>query len=247
MNIKENLDKNNLHHAYLIEGIREEILPEVLEYVQSLGIETNGNPDFLNITVDNFKIDEAFSLRDMGNQKSFSTGKKFFVVCANNFTLDAQNVLLKMFEEPIPDTHFFLIVPEADALLRTLVSRFYLIINKSEDNKNEEAEKFIKMSLSKRIDFLKELLKKDDEDDIALDSTRTRALKFLNNLEVILHNSLKNSSGLTLPGVPVGTHTVQNSLGNCFAQIFKAREFLRQPGSATKTIMEAVALNIPNF
>ncbi|MES2023560.1 MAG: hypothetical protein V4439_02655 [Patescibacteria group bacterium] len=234
MKIAEYFDKNNLHHAYLIEGIREEILPEVLEYVQSLGIETNANPDFLNIVVDNFKIDEAFSLRDMGNQKSFSTGKKFFIVCANNFTLDAQNVLLKMFEEPIFNTHFFLIVPDTDALLRTLVSRFYLIKNKSEenkDNKNEEAEKFIKMPLAKRIDFLKELLKKDDEDDIALDSTRTRALKFLNNLELALHNNMsKMPSDISF-----------------FNQIFKAREFLRQPGSAIKTIMEAVALNIPSF
>ena len=42
----------------------------------------------------------------MGTEKSFSGSKKIFVLCVNTFSLDAQNVLLKMFEEPIEHTHF---------------------------------------------------------------------------------------------------------------------------------------------
>ena len=52
-----------------------------------------------------------------------------------------------------------------------------------------------------------------------------------------------NFSGLLHPSD--GTFPVQNSLQICLHQIFKVREFLRQPGSSVKNLMESVALIIP--
>jgi len=233
--IKEHLDKNNLHHAYLIEGVKDEIVPEIITFCENINIKTSGNPDFCHISIDNFKIDEAFDLRAMSTNKSFSSKKRVFIVSVNSFSLDAQNVLLKMFEEPVPDTHFFLVVPDANALLKTLVSRFYLISPKSDFGVGiKEAEKFIAMPVKNRLDFIKELLTETEEEDeegneiVALDSTRSKALKFLNALEASLHsNFLKNE--------------------DCFQHIFKVREFLRMPGSSTKSLMESVALIVPNF
>ncbi|MFA6076679.1 MAG: hypothetical protein WC735_01225 [Candidatus Paceibacterota bacterium] len=248
MKIKEHLDKNNLHHAYLVEGIREEIVSEIFNFLKDLNIKTSGNPDFCHITIDNFKIDEAFDLRAMSSNKSFALGhsptgepgeasfKKVFLVCVNSFSLDAQNVLLKMFEEPIENTHFFLVVPDVNVLLKTLVSRFYLIKNENLNNETEEAEKFINMSLQKRIDFIKELLLEPEEKDedgneiVLLDSSRSKALKFLNALELTLHKNLVSRAGFDT---------------RFFEQIFKVREFLRMPGSSAKTLMESVALLIP--
>src|SRR3989344_4175882 len=233
MNLARHLNKNNLHHAYLIEGARDTIIPEIFSFCKNLNIKTSGNPDFCYITVDNFKIDEAFDLRAMSTDKSFSLGKKVFVICVNSFSLDAQNVLLKMFEEPIQNTHFFLIVPDANALLKTLVSRFYLIKPKAEAGDELEAKKFLAMPLKNRIDFIKELLIEPEEKDeegneiIALDSTRSKALKFLNALEGALHRKfLKNSAGFTLP-LRGGTYAAQNFSGTCFEHFFKVREFLR--------------------
>jgi DNA polymerase III delta prime subunit len=239
--IFEYLDKNNLHHAYLIEGKRDEIVPEVLEFLKTLNINTIGNPDFVQISIDNFKIEEAFDLRSMSTDKSFSLGhsstgeassKKVFLICVNSFSLDAQNVLLKMFEEPIEDTHFFLVVPDVNALLKTLVSRFYVISTRQDlAEENKQAKKFITLPLKNRLDFIKELLAEEEEEDeegneiVALDSSRSKALKFLNALEV------------TLPKTVFDTKT--------FEHIFKVREFLRIPGSSTKSLMESVALIIP--
>ncbi len=258
MNFLDSLDKKNLHHAYLIEGAREEIVPELLGFIESLGVATSGNPDFYQISFDSFKIDDARNLKSMGQEKSFSLGKKIFLISANNFLLEAQNTLLKMFEEPIEDTHFFLIVPDKNLLLKTLLSRFYVISTKQElIEEIKEAEKFIKMSLKDRIDFIKLLLTEPEEnaevpllqsenETQTLNSSRSKALKFLNALEILLQNKFVNNfSGLTLPGVPGGTHTVQNSLQFCFAQIFKVREFINQPGSSVKNLMESVALNTP--
>ncbi|MCX6752365.1 MAG: hypothetical protein NTZ87_02585 [Candidatus Nomurabacteria bacterium] len=267
MNISKHLDKNNLHHAYLIEGDRNEVVPEILSFCESLDIKTSGNPDFCHIVIDNFKIDEAFDLRAMSSDKGFSSSKKIFLICVNSFSLDAENVLLKMFEEPIENTHFFLVVPDVNSLLKTLVSRFYFISarqparNASHSDAGgdivrdtEDAEKFIAMPLQKRIDFLKEFLAGPEEEDeegneiAVLDSTRSKALKFLNALEIVLHSKFaKNFSGLTLPGVPGGTHTVQNPLQICLQHFFKVRKFLRMPGSSAKTLMESVAILIPNL
>ena len=36
LNILKHLDKNNLHHAYLIEGKREEVVPELLKFLKKL-------------------------------------------------------------------------------------------------------------------------------------------------------------------------------------------------------------------
>src|SRR3989338_3425883 len=110
--IQKHLNKNNLHHAYLIEGARDEVVPEIIALCNDLNIKTSGNPDFCHMSIDSFKIDEAFSLRAMSQDKGFSSAKKIFLICANSFTLDAENVLLKMFEEQIEDTHFFLVVPD---------------------------------------------------------------------------------------------------------------------------------------
>lgn len=252
--INKHLNKNNLHHAYLIEGARSEIVPEILEFCEELDIKTSGNPDFCNISIDNFKIDEALDLRAMSANKSFSfspsaqAGKKIFMICVNSFSLDAQNVLLKMFEEPIENTIFFLIVPDVNALLKTLVSRFYLISPKTVfgvtpktvlgERENKDAEKFIALSLKNRIDFIKELLIAPEEEDeegneiVTLDSSRSKALKFLNELESFLHQKTMSKRHFDI---------------EIFQHFFKVREFLRMPGSSAKTLMESVALITPIF
>ena len=244
MPILEHLDKKNLHHAYLIEGARDTIVPEIIRFCESINIKTFGNPDYIHISIDNFKIDEAFELRSMSANKSYSPEKKIFTICTNTISLDAQNVLLKMFEEPIENTHFFLIVPDANALLKTVVSRFYLIKSERESSdEHKEAKKFIAMPLRNRIDFIKELLTEPEEDEdlpaqaggnrtTVLDSTRSKALKFLNSLEFVLHKKFDTKLSANI---------------NFFNHFLKVREFLRMPGSSTKSLMESVALIIPNF
>ncbi|MFZ2150369.1 MAG: hypothetical protein WAV15_04400 [Minisyncoccia bacterium] len=255
MNLGDYFDKENLHHAYLIEGVREEIVPTIKSFLESIGIKTTGNSDFIHIHQDSFKIDDARNLKAFASQKSFSTEKRIFIITANNFLLEAQNTLLKMFEEPIQNTHFFLIVPDTNALLKTLVSRFYLIPSMSHvEEEAKKAEEFIAMSLPARIDFIKELLTENDEEDeegneiISSDSARSKAIKFLNALELTLHrNSLENFEWRkSHPVIGEGSRR-HNFPENCFAHFFKVREFLRMPGSSSKSLMESVALITPSL
>ncbi len=237
MKLIEHIDKNNLHHAYLIEGDREEVLAEIISIMEDAGVEVSGNSDFVKISADSFKVEDARNLKSFAGERASSTGKKVFLISANNMLLEAQNTLLKMFEEPIENTHFFLTVPDTSALLGTFLSRFYVIKTKK-DVDLESAEEFIKMPLYKRIDFIKELLQEEEGEDeegnevIVLNSARAKALKFLNALEAQLHEKfIKN---------PINLNSV-------FQQILQVRKFLRMPGSSAKSLMESVALMVPNF
>ena len=245
MNLINHLDKDNLHHAYLIEGVKEEVLPEILDFIKSLGVKVSGNPDFYSIHLDSFKIEDARNLRSMAYEKSFSgekssnSGKKIFLISANNFLGEAQNTLLKMFEEPINNTHFFVIVPDSGIFLKTLLSRFYIIKAKSNlEDEIKKAEKFLRMNLRDRLDFMKELLmEENEEEDEEIDNMnngRAKGLKFLNALEYILQEKLKDKNNFLLVKDPM-------------EHILKVRSFMSQPGSSAKNLMESVALIIPYF
>lgn len=239
--ITQHLNKNNLHHAYLIEGERDEIIPEIIRFCEEIEVKTEGNPDFCHISIDSFKIDEAFELRAMTANKSFSlghsqtgeaSGKRIFLISVNNFTLDAQNVLLKMFEEPVDNTHFFLVVRDADALLKTFISRFYFIPFSNRKKNTNEIEIFIKKDKRGRIDFIKGLLAKEEDGDAGEgneEGTRSKAIKFIDALESVLHHNM--------------SRTVLDT--RVFEHLFKVREFLRMPGSSAKNLLESVALILP--
>ncbi len=258
MNLKH-LDKNNLHHAYLIEGEHEIVLPEVLEFIESLGVRTEGNPDFSHIRLDSLKVEDARNLKMLSGEKGTVLGKRIFLISTNNFLLDAQNALLKMFEEPIDNTHFFIILRDRNSLLKTLLSRLYLIESDSTQSQfYKDAEDFLKMTPQNRINFIKDLLVEVDEDEegvesMVLESARAKALQFLNALEVVLHNNFssknleRNFADSSLPEVSGGSHTTQNFFQDSFLHIFNVRKFLRMPGSSAKNLMESVAIVIPNF
>jgi hypothetical protein len=248
----EHIDTNNLHHAYLIEGDRDIVLPEILKFIESLGVDTAANSDFTHMHFDSLKIDDARDIKVLAGERGYEDKKKVFLISANSFLHEAQNTLLKIFEEPIENTVFFIVVPDKNALLKTLISRFYVIGRGIESSPLVDAEKFLKMNLPTRLEYIKELLAEEDEEDengneiMPENSARSKALGFLNSLESVLHhNSLKNSAGFTFPGVPGGSYTEQNSQVNYYEHIFKVRKFLRMPGSSPKNLMESVALIIP--
>lgn len=225
------MDKDNLHHAYLLEGEKEKILPEIFKLLQAIGVETVGNPDYLEITLDSFKIEDAKNLRAIYQNRSVGGGQKVFVLAVSQILPEAQNVLLKIFEEPVAETHFFLIVPDSDIVLPTLASRLERVFYRQAPAL-AEAEEFVSMKIPERIEFLKDLLAEEEEENPTVESPRTRALRFLNSLEKVLHERL-----LVAPQSEI----------SFFNQIFTVRDYLRQPGSSAKTLMESLALVIPQF
>ena len=63
-------------------------------------------------------------------------GKKIFIIETGFFTREAQNSLLKVFEEePTEGTHFFVFTPSAETLLPTLRSRMVILHQKRKVSK----------------------------------------------------------------------------------------------------------------
>ncbi len=231
--LAKHLNKENLHHAYLLEGDREVLSREVMSFL-SENFSKKDKPELVNIVLDTIKVDDARNIKSHALERASGASKRFFIISANSILLEAQNSLLKVFEEPILDTHFFVIVPEASVLLDTVVSRFYFISYKTESSyDSRESENFIKMSLPARLEFIKGLLMEEEEegDDIGVGSSpRSKSLNFLNSLEQTLHtNPPKTAFDSAI-----------------FHKIFTVREFLRMPGSSPKTLLESIALTLPS-
>ena len=144
------------HHAYCIEGAgREEVGAFAENLREALGLE-RGYPDLVALAVPSFGIDDAHEIRAWAVQKPVAGGRKFFVLGADAVTHEAQNALLKTFEEPTPATHFFLLVPSAELLAPTLrsrmevmpIARFGVVVVKKH---HEEARAFLASPISARL------------------------------------------------------------------------------------------------
>lgn len=87
--------------------------------------------------------------------------KKVFLIAPEKITIEAQNALLKTFEEPIADTHFFLVVRDEHVVIPTLRSRLHLVRLEAEAGELKEAQKFLKLSVKDRLAFVKRFVDKE--------------------------------------------------------------------------------------
>ena len=156
-------DLNSLHHAYFIVGSADAAERELHAFFQKEGIKLLGSPDFFLWTGETFGIDDARDLSVSAVKKAFIDRKVFFIAPAK-ITLEAQNALLKTFEEPVANTHFFLCLPDAGMIIPTLLSRMQTVRLKGEEETNE-AENFLKLPLKGRLVFVKKFV--DEEKNIS--------------------------------------------------------------------------------
>lgn len=243
MDLSIHLQKDKLHHAYLLEGVKENIWTDLSLYLEKIGIQKNGNPDFYELNYSTFKMADAVYLKSFTDKKSLSNNKKIFLISVDTILLEAQNTLLKLFEEPIADTHFFIVVPDTNALLPTFISRFYMIKSGEEGGDGIlKARKFLSMGRVDRISFIQELLSEetiekeedmeDEEATVPSSSKSVKAQAFLNALEHELHQK----------------YFIEKTRANDTSfldHLFKTRMYLRQPGSSAKNLLESLALSIP--
>jgi DNA polymerase III delta prime subunit len=217
------------HHAYGLVGgssIADEL---ILILEREHGITSRGNPDFFNRRYANFTIDDARELRSGHEMMPVSaSGKKIFIMAMDGITVEAQNALLKLLEEPAGYAHFFMIIPSAHLLLPTVRSRirFIEIGNGRTGGEmliSEEAKKFLKMPPAKRLESVKSLT-----DDIK-DGKKTKkdAIDLLNAVQSLVYEE---------KGVVKGRRPLE--------AIETARRYMDDAAPSLKMLLEYVALNI---
>jgi len=178
-----------LHHAYAILGDRAEVKKELLTFLtKDLKFPITGNPDFRQESFNVFKIADSRALNEAHLNKPVKYDKKVFVIFANSITKDAQNSLLKIFEEPRADTVFFLVLPEATGLLATFKSR--LIISRNinvNPNSILSAEEFLDAKIGKRQNIISKIVKDIKEENL----NKSDAILFIKDLEKVIKNNWK--------------------------------------------------------
>lgn len=139
------------HHAYFFTGDSAKAL-DFLD--KNLDIKKQGNPDYIFQKLETLSIDDSRGLKLIHSKKPFGE-KRIVIVQTDSIPVESQNALLKLFEEPEPNNHFFIII-ENPQLLPTLKSRVQFVHFEKED---ESVSKFLKLGKKERLDFVKELSK----------------------------------------------------------------------------------------
>ncbi|MBX4181480.1 hypothetical protein KW807_01280 [Candidatus Parcubacteria bacterium] len=157
----------DLHHAYLLVGGSKEAEEFLHSFWNERGVKLVGSPDFFSYSLPLFGIDDARKLNEQAVRKAF-TGQKVFFISPEKILFEAQNALLKTFEDPIEDTHFFLVTRDEELILPTLRSRM-MTLRVSGKDESHDAEKFLNLSIKDRMAFIKKFVDKEENLSIFLD------------------------------------------------------------------------------
>ena len=214
-----------LHHAYVIEGNVELIREALFEFIEkTLQHAVRGNPDFLHLTFEVFGIDEARNLRGLQGNRAFEGGRKIFVIETGSLTIEAQNSLLKVFEEPTAGTHFFLLMPSVHTMLPTLRSRVQILKNTYlAVRPPSNAKTFLAMSQAERAHAIKQLI--DDKD-------KKGAVEFVNDLLLEYRSRID-----LLKATPEEIFVLE--------EIQKVSSYLSDRSSSVKQLLEHISVIIP--
>jgi len=214
--LKKYLNKERLHHAYLLKNTGESLLSELKEFLENeLKFATIGNPDFWCGEFDTFGINDGREIMQLQSRVATVGDLKVFVIIANFFTSEAQNSLLKMFEEPTSGTHFFIITQNTETLLPTLRSGVGL-------SSGIDVKEFLKSGQAERIKLLKEIIEMKD---------KNMAISFLNELESLLYEKFQGS-------------ILKKDYAFIFEEIIKSKKYLNGRAPSVKMILEHIALTI---
>ena len=215
MQFLAHIDPGNLHHAYFVQGdvaVQEALAAHLEGALKNLELRSD--------RFDIFGIDEA---RALIRAASFvSQGEQVFVYSVHGaITTEAQNALLKLFEEPPMHTYFFMCVANPSALLPTLRSRAVLIEGARAES-TISGKEFLKVTPKERLALLAPLLK---EKDVA-------ALRALcTGVEEYLYVQLP--SGKERDAV--------------LGRVTRLTQALGEQGSSLKIVSEALAVVVPQL
>jgi len=220
----------NLHHAYIYYGSLSQLEALTHEARGRFGFERNpstslgaGNPDVLIQTYEKFGIAEARALTSLSALKSVS-GRALFVLGVSQINSEAQQALLKLFEEPQEGAIYILLAPHG-AIIPTLRSRLMQYPGKLKENAEHIERHFLSASLKARSEEIAKLLKEEE-------GVRERVREFLDALEGTLYTQLKTSKG-------------RKDIREALEDVAKVRSYANDRAPSFKMLLEHMALSLP--
>jgi len=208
-----------VYHAVVFDGDRTPALSSALTYVRDvLNVATDANPDLRISHYETFGIGDAHEHREHASQRPFGE-RQVFVIVAERMTVPAQNALLKILEEPSPDTHFILVLPTRSILLPTVQSRLLAAARtEGELGAHDIAQTFLSANPGERSKLIADIVKNKE---------RTKARELVNALEFLLHRE------------GVQKHTT------ALREVAFIRQYLADNASSLKMLLEHLVVTVP--
>lgn len=222
------------HHAYLIE-----CLPKDHQTIYDFVL------DGINMSIteiqkhnhDTLGIDAVRMLIDMYTKTTFDgISRRIAFITAETITHEAQNAMLKFFEETAGSNHFVVIIPSKQHLLHTFRSRFEeLDFGKIFSGKvgakslSSQAAHFVtEMLPAERLKLADKIAEDLSDDKIK----KTDILEFLHEVENLLTKKMREN--------PSNSFAIITSL----EAVMLAEKYLLDRSSSTKILLENIALSL---
>src|ERR1035437_7418866 len=157
------------HHAFIIEAETEEGIGTAQAWAEKeLGMKGESNPDINVLRFGLLSVADSRRVTEIASSAPFSGESKVIIIAADRAYHEAQNALLKIFEEPPVGTYLFLILQTLGGLLPTLRSRVQELntnVQHSVLDISEIAQEFLKATKEKRSALIKKLASGKDEEE----------------------------------------------------------------------------------
>jgi DNA polymerase III delta prime subunit len=231
MSLNLSIKKNNLHHAYCILGNAEDVVTGLKKlFLKELNFSVTNNPDFWYGEFDVMDIEDGRAIKILHQNRPTTGDKKIFIVSANFITEKAQNAMLKLFEEPRGDTHFFLVLPSLNNIIPTFKSRLYIIDTIETNNSIINSKEFLNMSIGERMEAVKKICGSVSDEE----ESKIEIIKFINSLEIELKKKINF----------LQTNKQEVKM---FEDIEMIRQYAGEQSPSLKMLLEHVSLILPKF
>lgn len=227
--LKLSIKNNTIHHAYCILGNAADTIKELEKiFLKDLKFSVMNNPDYWYGKYDVMDIEDGRTIKTLHQNKPTAGDKKIFVVSANFITEKAQNAMLKLFEEPRGDTHFFLVIPSLNNIIPTFRSRLYIIDKNEGGDSIINPKQFLGMPFGARMIAVKEICGGISDEE----KSKIEIIRFINSLEIELKNTIDLSKA--------GKETAK-----IFEEIEKVRQYAGEQSPSLKMLLEHLSLILP--
>ncbi len=229
---------HTLPHGVLVEGDSSHVDAVYEFYKERFSPRLIEHKLFVTNTL---SADEAREI--VGDMSLASSEEKPFVyiISALSFSNEAQNILLKSFEEPPAHLYVCIVVNELKKLLPTFISRLHYVRRDTHEGVSARTTTFMQSSIKERLTFIEKLAKKKDE--ASDDEGKKESDELKKELDVLFRQMLGEIHKRLEGGKGDDVEMCKESI----KVISRARTYLYDRGSSVKMVGEYVSLMLPIF
>lgn len=141
------------HHAYVYYASDTAVLPLVL---QKPSVDTE------HFSTPRWGIADSRRVQEAALRAPLTASQRSIIIHFAQATVEAQNALLKVLEEPNSSTVFYLLVPNPQQLLETVRSRLQPVALEQTGRDTTEYQQFVSLPLAERLERVVQAAKEKD-------------------------------------------------------------------------------------